>query len=122
MRKYIRIYKYMVLCMLPAHYFKMLSDETRIRCLLLIARENGLCVSELTQALAENQPKISRHLAQLRQSGFLVDEREGARVRYKVSADLPGWVTKIVDSLKDSGCLKEQYHQDIERLSSIERC
>ncbi|PWI31879.1 transcriptional regulator [Vibrio albus] len=102
--------------MCPAHYFKMLSDETRIRCLLLVAREEGLCVSELTHALAESQPKISRHLAQLRQCGFLVDERDGARVRYKVSEDLPGWFRKVVESLKQSECLKDLYREDIKRL------
>jgi ArsR family transcriptional regulator len=94
----------------------MLSDETRIRCLLLVAREERLCVSELTMALAESQPKISRHLAQLRQCGFLVDERDGARVRYRVSDELPGWFRKVIDSLRQSECLKALYRQDIERL------
>ncbi len=107
--------------MLPAQCFKMLSDETRIRCLLLIAREEGLCVSELTQALAESQPKISRHLAQLRQFGVLVDKREGARVRYSVSTELPGWFKKVINGLKESNCLKAQYREDIERLHAIQQ-
>ncbi|WP_372882528.1 metalloregulator ArsR/SmtB family transcription factor [Psychromonas sp.] len=106
--------------MLPNQFFKMLSDETRVRCLLLIAREEGLCVCELTQALQESQPKISRHLAQLRQSGVLVDERIGQWVRYSVSNELPGWLRKIITGLKDSNCLKEQYQQDIERLQGME--
>lgn len=98
----------------------MLSDETRVRCLLLIAREDGLCVSELTEALQEGQPKISRHLAQLRQSGVLVDERIGQWVKYRVSPDIPGWLRKIITGLKDSNCLKEQYQQDIDRLNALE--
>jgi len=106
--------------MLPNQFFKMLSDETRVRCLLLIAREDGLCVCELTQALQESQPKVSRHLAQLRQSGVLVDERIGQWVKYKISAELPGWLRKIIEGLKNSNCLKEQYQQDIERLSAME--
>lgn len=106
--------------MLPAQCFKMLSDETRIRCLLLITREEGLCVCELTQALAESQPKISRHLAQLRQFGLLVDKREGVRVRYRISDELPGWFKKVIAGLKDSNCLKKQYHEDIERLHAIQ--
>ena len=106
--------------MLPNQFFKMLSDETRVRCLLLIAREDGLCVCELTEALQESQPKISRHLAQLRQSGVLVDERIGQWVRYRVSTELPGWLRKIIEGLKDSNCLKGQYQQDTERLKAME--
>lgn len=49
--------------MLPHQFFKLLADETRVRCLLMIAREQNLCVAELTAALEESQPKISRHLA-----------------------------------------------------------
>ena len=50
----------------PTTVFKCLADETRVRIALLIAREGELCVCELTCALDESQPKISRHLAMLR--------------------------------------------------------
>ena len=79
--------------MLPHQFFKMLSDETRMRCLLLIAREGRLCVNQLTEALDESQPKVSRHLAQLRQSGVLTDTREGQWVYYQVSNRVT-WVVK----------------------------
>ncbi|OEF26105.1 metalloregulator ArsR/SmtB family transcription factor [Vibrio rumoiensis] len=105
--------------MLPHQFFKMLSDETRIRCLLLIAREGQLCVCELTEALQESQPKISRHLAQLRQSGVLVDERKGQWVYYGLAGDLPGWLRKVIDGLKQSQCLQKQYLNDSERLHKM---
>ncbi|WED26613.1 metalloregulator ArsR/SmtB family transcription factor [Vibrio sp. DW001] len=105
--------------MLPNQFFKMLSDETRVRCLLLIAREGELCVCELTQALGESQPKISRHLAQLRQSGILQDERKGHWVYYRVAAELPRWLEKVIEGLKQSNCLIEQYKADIERLNAM---
>lgn len=105
--------------MLPNQFFKMLSDETRVRCLLLIAREQVLCVCELTQALDESQPKISRHLAQLRQSGILQDERHGQWVYYRIATDLPRWLEKIIEGLKQSNCLIEQYQADIERLNTM---
>ncbi|CAM3124091.1 MULTISPECIES: metalloregulator ArsR/SmtB family transcription factor [Vibrio] len=105
--------------MLPHQFFKLLADETRMRCLLLIAREQRLCVCELTHALDESQPKISRHLAQLRQSGVLTDERQGQWVYYKVSDQLPGWLNKIIDGLKQSNCLQQQYSVDTQRLSDM---
>ena len=105
--------------MLPHQFFKLLADETRMRCLLLIAREQRLCVCELTHALDESQPKISRHLAQLRQSGVLTDERQGQWVYYKVSDQLPGWLNKIIDGLKQSNCLQQQYSVDTQRLRDM---
>ncbi|OBT10198.1 transcriptional regulator [Vibrio sp. UCD-FRSSP16_10] len=106
--------------MLPHQFFKLLADETRLRSLLLIAREGSLCVCELTHALQESQPKVSRHLAQMRRSGILVDERRGQWVYYHVALDLPGWAKKVLDGLRDSNCLKEQYQQDTQRLVHID--
>ena len=47
----------------PVTFFKALADETRLKSLLLILQEQELCVCELVAALADSQPKISRHLA-----------------------------------------------------------
>lgn len=105
--------------MLPHHFFKMLSDETRVRCLLMIAREGSMCVAELTCALNESQPKISRHLALLRASGVLVDKRQGQWVFYQIADDLPGWMRKQIEGLMNSNCLKKEYQQDIENLAKM---
>ncbi|MDD1783056.1 metalloregulator ArsR/SmtB family transcription factor [Enterovibrio sp. ZSDZ35] len=105
--------------MLPHQFFKLLADETRVRCLLLIAREEKVCVGELTEALNESQPKISRHLAQLRSSGVIVDTRQGQWVFYRLSDQLPGWMRKQIQGLVDSNCLKQEYQQDIQRLSEM---
>ncbi|MBF4336526.1 metalloregulator ArsR/SmtB family transcription factor [Vibrio anguillarum] len=106
--------------MLPHQFFKLLSDETRVRCLLMIAREQRVCVGELTQALNESQPKISRHLALLRSSGVVVDTRQGQWVFYRLSDQLPGWMRKQIQGLVDSSCLKQEYQQDMQRLVEME--
>lgn len=82
--------------MKPTDFFKCLADETRLRCLLLIQQESELCVCELMEALDESQPKISRHLAQLRQCDLLVDRRDSKWVYYRLNAELPGWIGKIL--------------------------
>jgi ArsR family transcriptional regulator len=61
----------------PAEFSKAIADPTRARIALLVTREKELCVCELTCALDEIQPKISRHLALLRESGLLADRRSG---------------------------------------------
>ncbi|WP_159657610.1 metalloregulator ArsR/SmtB family transcription factor [Vibrio atypicus] len=106
--------------MLPHQFFKLLSDETRVRSVMLIVREQCLCVGELTVALQESQPKVSRHLAQLRSSGLLVDVRQGQWVFYRLASDLPGWMRKLIDDLVASNCLKTEYQQDLERLHAMQ--
>jgi ArsR family transcriptional regulator len=97
--------------------FKCLADETRLRCVILLHKEGRLCVCELTHALALLQPKISRHLAQLRQNNLLLDSREGQWVYYQINPKLPAWVFEILDvavkqfatnakQQKDSGLLQ----------------
>jgi len=82
----------------PVRVFKCLGDETRLMLTLLILREGELCVCELTHALDQSQPKVSRHLAQLRQCGLLNDRREGQWVYYGLEPALPGWVIDILEA------------------------
>ena len=81
----------------PLSFCKLLADDTRLHSVLLIQAEQELCVCELTAALQETQPKISRHLAMLRKAGLLQDRRQGQWVYYRLSVDLPLWA---VDSLQ----------------------
>lgn len=82
--------------MTPADVFKSLADETRARATLLIAHQGELCVCELMCALNDSQPKISRHLGQLRSSGLLLDRRQGQWVYYRLNPELPAWVHQIL--------------------------
>ncbi len=80
----------------PVRLFKCLADETRLTLTLLIREEGELCVCEMTHALQESQPKVSRHLAQLRACGLFSDRREGQWVYYRISDALPGWVSEVL--------------------------
>lgn len=82
----------------PPELFKNLADETRARSTLLIVSQGELCVCELMCALDESQPKISRHLAQLRSCGLLLDRRQGQWVYYRLNPDLPAWVNEILQA------------------------
>lgn len=80
----------------PVQLFKCLADDTRARMMLLITQERELCVCELTCALDQSQPKISRHLAQLRGCGLLADRRQGQWVYYSLHPELPFWARNIL--------------------------
>ena len=100
----------------PVQFYKCLADETRLKCLLLIENEEELCVCELTAALDEIQPKISRHLAQLRQCQLLVDRRQGKWVFYRINPDLPEWCKKV---LVESATNNEHFLQDSTRALGL---
>jgi len=78
--------------------FAALSHETRLRCVMLLMRHDDLCVCELTHAIGAAQPHISRHLAQLRELGLLVDRREGLWIHYRINPALPQWVTGLLQN------------------------
>ncbi|MFT5874188.1 MAG: ArsR family transcriptional regulator [Clostridium sp.] len=61
--------------------FKVLSDETRLRILVLLYHKK-LCVCQIQGILEEGQPKISKHLAKLRDMGFVKDERQEQFIYY----------------------------------------
>ena len=102
----------------PTEVFKSLADETRVRAMLLISDQGELCVCELMCALDDSQPKISRHLAQLRSNGLLLDCRQGQWVYYRLNPDLPAWVREIlqVTSLANADWIKD----NVARLQNMD--
>ena len=104
----------------PVLFFKCLSDETRLRCVTLLQKEGTLCVCELTAALALSQPKISRHLAFLRQCGLLQDSREGHWVFYQINPALPGWSSPLLAHALAAVESTGQFKLDLQRLQQME--
>ena len=101
----------------PLQFYKSLADDTRLRCLLLIAQEGELCVCELTQALDEVQPKISRHLAQLRNAQVLSDRRQGQWIFYQLSPALPDWARQVISETKRHN--RHFIQTNLQRLSAM---
>lgn len=84
----------------PSELFKLLSDDIRLKTLLLILHETQLCVCELMVALDEpSQPKVSRHLAVLRKAGVLLDKKQKQWVYYSLSPKLPAWFVAVLENL-----------------------
>lgn len=100
-------------------FFKMLSDSTRLRCLMLMQAEGELCVCELTHALDLSQPKISRHLAHLREAGLLVARRNGTWMYYRINPDLQGWALEILQTALDGIRKTEPFISDNKMLDTM---
>ena len=113
--------------MSPVDFYKALADETRLRCLMLILQEDELCVCELVSALGDSQPKISRHLAQLRSSDILSDRRQGQWVFYQINPALPEWAVAVLKQTQQANSvfIKEQHQRLLdmgERPQRIQTC
>lgn len=114
------VYAYLLVTFMlsPPEVFKCLADETRARATLLIASHGELCVCELMCALDDSQPKISRHLAQLRSSGLLLDRRQGQWVYYRLNPSLPAWVHEVLQvTLRENA---EWLQENASRLHSMD--
>ena len=103
----------------PEAVFRALADATRLRCLLLIATNHELCVCELVHALDLSQPKISRHLKLLRDSGLVADRREKIWVYYRIAPELPDWVATVIQVTVESNARKAPFAADARRLSAM---
>jgi ArsR family transcriptional regulator len=64
--------------------FKALSDENRLRVLLML-RQRPLCVCEMHEVLDIALSTLSAHLKLMKNTGLIVDEKDGRWVIYRLS-------------------------------------
>ncbi len=100
-------------------FFKALADPTRLRSLVLLAQERELCVCELARALDIVQPKISRHLAQLREAGVVSTRREGQWIYYRLNSALPAWALQVLRATARGVAGQAPFVHDRESLDSM---
>lgn len=101
------------------HFFRVLGDLTRLRVLALLNREGELCVCELTHALGEIQPKISRHLALLREAEVVLDRRQGQWIYYRLNPKLPGWAQAVLSETAEGMTKQVPFNSDQRALSKM---
>jgi ArsR family transcriptional regulator, arsenate/arsenite/antimonite-responsive transcriptional repressor / arsenate reductase (thioredoxin) len=83
----------------PTAFYKALADDIRLKTLLIVSVEKEACVCELMTALEEvSQPKVSRHLAQLKKAGILSDRKHQKWVFYSLNPTLPLWMKQVITS------------------------
>ncbi len=105
----------------PDHdlFFRALGDETRRRIVFLLHQGDELCVCELTAALGLSQPKISRHLAQLRAAGLVRDRRRGQWIFYRLAGGLPPWAMAVLAAAHDGARASAPYRDDAAALAAL---
>lgn len=103
----------------PTALFHALSDDTRLRAVVLMGAEGELCVCELTCALGVSQPKASRHLAVLRKTGLVADRRDRVWIYYRLSENAPRWARQTLDAVIHGNAHKSPFLEDRQRLARM---
>jgi len=102
----------------PTAIFKILSDDTRLRMLMLLLNE-PLCVCEFVGILEVPQPRISKNLAKFRDLNLVVDERRDKFVFYELKGD-ESLLMLILKDLKQNIDKYPKLLEDLKRLEHKE--
>jgi ArsR family transcriptional regulator len=91
--------------------------------LLLITLKGELCVCDLISALQLSQPKVSRHLAELRKCGILSDQRRGKWVFYQLDQALPKWSVEVLKlTAKDNHQFLNESLTHLDMAKQLDNC
>ncbi|WP_350432048.1 metalloregulator ArsR/SmtB family transcription factor [Shewanella sp. H8] len=102
----------------PIVFYKCLTDDIRLKTLMLTHYHGELCVCELMAALDEDsQPKVSRNLALLKKANILSDRKHGQWVFYRINSALPLWIKSVIAQTTENNIALILPHLD--RLDSM---
>jgi DNA-binding transcriptional ArsR family regulator len=80
---------------------RLLADPTRVRLLALLEREE-LTVAELASVLHLAQPRVSTHLAKLKEAELVRDRRAGVSAYYRANSEGDEHMHALIRSLRES--------------------
>ena len=97
---------------------KVLADATRVRLLALLEREE-LTVAELSAVTRLAQPRVSTHLARLKEAGLVRDRRAGVSAYYRFEEDPLDPALRDLWRTLRKGSDDPLLRQDAERLPEV---
>jgi ArsR family transcriptional regulator len=100
--------------------FMALADRTRLRLLNLMA-DGEVCVNFFTEALGESQPKVSRHLAYLRNAGLVDTRRHGKWIYYSIKRPENDAAESVINATLVALSDDRELESDRVRLSGLDK-
>jgi ArsR family transcriptional regulator, arsenate/arsenite/antimonite-responsive transcriptional repressor len=97
-------------------FYVALNDCYRRRILALLLQENEVCVCEMVEVLRLPQPKVSRHLAVLRDARIVTVRRSGTWIFYRICPDTPLWIYKSLELMAHGSNKDPAFAGDAARL------
>jgi ArsR family transcriptional regulator len=96
-------------------YCKGIADRNRLRILNLLLH-GELCGCDIQYVLDTSQPNISRHLQYLKNSGLVLDRRDGFRIFYRLAEPTQGTKKLLFEFLQQAFKNKEPFQGDTRKL------
>lgn len=103
---------------LAMHHFRLLADPTRLRLLLLLDQDE-LSVAELAAITQLAQPRVSTHLAKLKEAGLVSDRRDGVFVYYRIASGLADPSLDELWQLLQRNTVDPLIQQDLDRIEQV---
>ena len=97
---------------------KVLADATRVRLLALLEREE-LTVAELSSITRLAQPRVSTHLAKLKEAGLVRDRRAGVSAYYRFDEEAMDVPQRSLWRTLREGSDDPLLRQDAERIPDV---
>lgn len=97
---------------------KVLADATRVRLLALLEREE-LTVAELSAITLLAQPRVSTHLARLKEAGLVRDRRSGVSAYYRFDEEALDPPQRVLWRTLRDGSDDPLLRQDAERIPEV---
>lgn len=79
-----------------AQLFKVLSDLTRLKLMVILTVSGETCVCRLTEALGVSESMVSRHLGVLRTNGLVKARRQGTWMHYSLVTPPSGALKSLI--------------------------
>lgn len=80
--------------------FKALSDETRLKILIIISKRN-ICAKGIAKHLSISEAAVSQHIKTLKDAGVIVGEKTGYYVNYKLQESVFLDIKKFINEISD---------------------
>ncbi len=100
--------------------FKALSDPNRLRILKML-EVRPLCVCEITSILDLATSTVSKHLSILRDAQFIVDEKQGKWVNYRLNEQATEIVADLLPLIKKWLPAEETILKDRQKMEAVDR-
>lgn len=97
---------------------RLLADPTRLRLLLLLEQEE-LSVAELAAITQLAQPRVSTHLAKLRDALLVADRREGVSVYYRIASSIQDTSLEALWNILRKSHQDPLVRQDLARVPGV---
>ncbi|HVE58064.1 MAG TPA: metalloregulator ArsR/SmtB family transcription factor [Pyrinomonadaceae bacterium] len=97
-------------------FFMALADKTRLR-LLNLMREDEICVCFFSEVLEESQPKVSRHLAYLRNAGIVEARRDGKWMHYRIIKPENAFAAQVLEDTLRWLDAQDEMQKDYQKLA-----